>query len=309
MKNINYTTKKRSLPLLCLFIFLLTLTMLWKSKNTLYYAHSSVTLCLETLIPSLFPFLVANTLLLSCGFEKICGRILRRPFEALFHINSNLACALAVGTLCGYPQGAYTVYGVYKKGGCSKEEAEQALCFCNNTGPSFLLGCVGTMTGSIKRAVLLYIVQLAVSFLYAVITRPKRLIKHPDTKDEYEDITLSVFPRAISASLYPMACICGFVIFFGIIAGFIRQLPLPIPVCGLLLSFTEISNACSYLCALEEPFAIALTAFASAFSGICVHMQIFTVLQGKLSMKKYYISKLIQGSACAIIFYLIQIGT
>ena len=44
----------------------------------------------------------------------------------------------------GLSGGARTAIALYENGQCSRAEAERLLAFCNNSGPAFILGVVGT---------------------------------------------------------------------------------------------------------------------------------------------------------------------
>ena len=263
--------------------------------------HKALTICAQILIPSIFPFMVITNLLISCNFDEIVKSIIKKPFEALFHLNANLASAYFLGIVAGYPQGAYAVSAVYDKGGCTKEEAEQALCFCNNTGPSFIIAGVGAMYGNIRVGITIYLLQIGVSILYGIITRPKKpsLCEYDHIK---RDIDLGVIPRAVTSSVIPMLNICAYVIVFSILCSMLAAAPINDCLKGLLLSVTEISYACNYISQNHLP--LPLTGFAVLWSGICVHMQTYTVINGKLSLKKHYTAKLIQGLCVFFILYL-----
>ena len=53
---------------------------------------------------------------------------------------------------------------LYENGQCSKTEAERLLAFCNNSGPAFILGVVGTgIFASSRAGLLLYLAHIAAS--------------------------------------------------------------------------------------------------------------------------------------------------
>lgn len=266
-----------------------------------YIVRDALTLCANILIPSIFPFMVLTNLLISCGFEGMVKAIIKRPFESIFHLNANLACAYFIGLIAGYPQGAYTVCAIYDKGGCTKGEAERAIAFCNNTGPAFVIAGIGGMYGNIKIGVMLYLLQISVSMLYGIVTRPKRISTCPEKADTKE-IGFEVIPRAVTASVIPMLEICGFVIIFSLLCNLISFAPLPIFAKGFVYVLTEISCGSNFVCNNQLP--IALCGFAVTWSGLCVHLQTHAVVKDRFSMKRYYIGKAVQSIAVFSLLYL-----
>ncbi len=94
--------------------------------------REGLALCGGTVIPSLFPFFAAVSLLLQLGaaeaLQGACGKIM----GPLFHMRGACALPLLAGLLGGYPSGAAAVAGLYEQGGVSRQEAELLLGFCDN---------------------------------------------------------------------------------------------------------------------------------------------------------------------------------
>ena len=63
-------------------------------------------LCVSTVIPSLFPFMVLSELIVSSGAVVPVGKLLSRPFRWLFGIRGEGSVAVLLGALCGFPVGA-----------------------------------------------------------------------------------------------------------------------------------------------------------------------------------------------------------
>ena len=108
-------------------------------------ARSGLLLCGNVIIPSLFPFFVLSALVVELGLAGALGRLLEPLMGVLFRVNGSCASAVALGFLGGYPVGARTAIELYRKGMCTKTEAQRLLAFCNNSGPAFILGVVGTV--------------------------------------------------------------------------------------------------------------------------------------------------------------------
>lgn len=266
-----------------------------------YIVQDALKLCGNILIPSIFPFMVLTNLLISCGFEGMVKCLIKRPFEYIFHLNANLASAYFIGLIAGYPQGAYAVCSIYDKGGCTKEEAQRAIAFCNNTGPAFVIAGIGGMYRNIRIGVMLYLLQISVSLLYGIITRPKKVSICPE-KTEKKEIGFDVIPRAVTSSVLPMLEICGFVIIFSLICNLISRIPVPIYLKGVIYTLTEISCGSNFVC--NNALPLALCGFGIMWSGLCVHLQTHAVVKKRFSMKRYYIGKALQAISVFLLLYL-----
>ena len=99
--------------------------------------------CGTRVIPTLLPFFVVSRMLTALPLPTP-GRRADRLFRALFGVRAACLPALLTGLLGGYPAGAAAVTELYRAGALSKAEAERALCFCNNSGPGFFAGLIGT---------------------------------------------------------------------------------------------------------------------------------------------------------------------
>lgn len=135
----KYRDLMLGLALLCAVLAL----MRWPQES-MAAARDGLALCGNVIIPSLFPFFVLSSLVVELGMSRYLGRLLEGVMAPLFRVGGACSSALALGFVGGYPVGARTAIALYENGQCSKTEAERLLAFCNNSGPAFILGVVGT---------------------------------------------------------------------------------------------------------------------------------------------------------------------
>ena len=103
----------------------------------------ALALCARSVVPSLFPFLVASSALLALGFGELAAPWLAGLMEPLFRVPGAGSAALVLGLVGGYPIGAKTAADLYRENLVSREEAERLLAFCNNSNPVFLISVLG----------------------------------------------------------------------------------------------------------------------------------------------------------------------
>lgn len=279
-------------------------------------AREGLRLCGNVIIPSLFPFFVLSSLVVELGLSARLGRRLEGIMAPLFHVNGRCAAALVLGLIGGYPVGARTALELYRRGQCSKGEAEHLLAFCNNAGPAFILGMVGAgIFGSGRVGLLLCLTHAASALLVGILFRfsikdaPRRASPRP-VPPVIETVRFSdAFLRAVRDSLASMLNICAFVTFFAVILrlltsfGVISALASLLGLFGveevwaqrLVAGFLELSSGVSSLSG-GGMRAIPMAAFMLGWAGLSVHCQVLSLLgDSNLSPKSYFLGKLCHG--------------
>ncbi len=303
--------------------------LIFYSKASAAAARDGLNLCFNVIIPSLFPFFVASSLIVELGFADKIGRFFEPVMKPLFNISGVCAAAFALGFIGGYPVGAKTAISLYKCGSISKDEAERLLSFCNNSGPAFIFGVVGAgIFSSSMIGLLLYSAHVVSSVLVGVIFRswgtsggrrqaPKSIRV---TAVDYS----SAFTQSVTGSFGSMLNISAFVIFFAVIikllfasgaipqaASFLAFLLSPLGLdrlwCERLL--TGIIELTSGVWSLNEvagelKSAITMAAFMLGWAGLSVHCQVLSFISGSgLSVKSYILGKFLHaGISAALIF-------
>ena len=124
-----------------------------------------LSVCYETVIPALFPFLVLSRLLLESRAASALGLLLR-PYTRLLGLHSPKApAAMLCGVLGGFAGGAKAVDVLYRTGELTAAEAVLLVCTIGS-GPGFVVSSVGAlMLGSAGAGWLLLGAQLGASLV------------------------------------------------------------------------------------------------------------------------------------------------
>lgn len=262
---------------------------------------SGLQICIKSVIPSLFPYMVISALVMSSGLAHYLGRLLARPLSALFALSGGCAAAIVLGVTAGFPMGAKTAVDTYRRGMCSREEAERVCCFCNNTGPAFLMGGIGVgFFGDAAVGVRLYIIELISVIILGVLLSVGKERKRDFTG---EKITFAPdLSGAVRGAVTSVLAVCGFVIFFGVINGALEAALSSLHLTRALPFVFSVSEVTGGAKAASDIGSLPLAAFAVGWSGACVHAQSagFMLPEG-LKMKKYLFAKALQGGICALI--------
>ncbi len=270
-------------PTALLLILFLTNTTIIRSSM-----QEALLLSYLSVVPSVFPFSVLSGYLMGTLYSGNEPAPLRM-IGVLLGLPAGGGSCFLLGALCGFPLGARCVADGYRNGLFSKKEAERMLMFCNNTGPAFLVGGVGSMFGSTVLGWSLYAIQLSLSVLTAVVTRRKAQNKLPVPKLSSPVSFVSCVSKGVDATL----TVLGFVLFFSACIG-ILEAYLPSFLLLPLACLMEISSAANLASAV--PYGAVWAAFAVCFSGASVHLQSAAVMSDTdLSMLPYLLGKCLQG--------------
>ncbi len=119
-------------------VLLLLLFLMRFPAEALSAARDGMDLWLNTLIPTLLPFMILTNILIYTGTAEKLSAPLGAFWKKAFGISPSGACALILGLLCGYPMGAKTASDMYSCGRIGKREAEYLLTFTNHASPVFI---------------------------------------------------------------------------------------------------------------------------------------------------------------------------
>ena len=238
-------------------------------------AAEGIDLCIRSVIPALFPFFVLGSLLTATLLGSNVP--LLRYLGKLFCVPTGAESLVLIGFLGGYPVGAQTLAQAYRSGQLDKKSAERMLAFCNQPGPSFLFGILGTIF-SPGKACLLWAIQICSAFLVSCCIPASEEVSGIRGQ---EPITLAA---AVMQGIRTMAAVCGWVILFRIGIAFVNRwflwiLPdsLQVGIMGLL----ELANGCLALNRISDPsIRFLICSGMLGFGGICVTMQTASVAQG-----------------------------
>ena len=279
---------KKFLPILLSLFF--AAALLVSPETAAAAVRSGLTLCARTVIPSLFPFFAVTAFLLRLGVDSLLRPVFAPIMMPLFHLRGTCAVPLLAGLTGGYPTGAKTAAELYEQGTLTRREAELLLGFCNNCGPGFLLGYVGTaILGSPRAGMVLLVIHFSAALLTGMILcRLPRKNEHLPLPCPVPVHTLSpakALTSAVSSALTSTLGICAYVALFQTAAALLPPLP------PSILGGVEMVSGMAELTPSAGGFIAA--AGLTAWGGISVHCQTASVT-GELSLRYHTAGKVIQ---------------
>lgn len=301
---INAAVGKVSTAVKALAAFAVCILILVFSDSCSKGALRGIELCLNVLVPSLFPFMAASSFIVHSGLSQKIGRPLGKITRILFGVSGSLAPVILLSMLGGYPVGAKGISQLYESGAISKREAQKAALFSVCAGPGFIINFVGCSLykNSAIGLIILCSQIISVVLLGIVVNLADKNRKNNNSKAELRcnySCASSAIVKAAADSSKSMLNICAFVILFSAAIEIIGRLINDNTAQNILCLLLEV---CSAVSKLSKDCTLELTAFAIGFGGICVHFQIFSSL-GTVKINKllFFCIRIIQGVLTALI--------
>lgn len=247
------------------------LLIILDGKVALASASAGLELCLRTVIPGLFPFLILSQWInRGLGGYRIplLGKLLPSGCEGIS------VCAF----LGGYPVGARAVGQAYEQGKITRQQGEKMLAFCNQSGPAFIFGVAAAMFSRRWMGWVLWGIQLLSALIVGICVRTPKATPSARVSGNFHQ------KDAMSEAVRTMGVICGWILLFRIILGFLDRWVLwlfPDPMQVIVYGLLELSNGCCLLGRIsDEALRFVICSGLLSAGGICIAMQTASVSNG-----------------------------
>lgn len=249
-------------------------------------AAQAIRQCIGSVIPALFPMLVLSgyalpvlTRLPSGALSRLCR--IPRGSEGIFWM----------GLLGGFPIGAQCI----ARASLTREDAQRMLGFCNNCGPAFLFGIIGSFFQRSDAAFALFIIQALAALCVGCLWRDS-----PGGAGSAVSLDPVGFAQAVQGALRSMASICAWVILANVVLAFFHRWFMPFwapEVCVILSGMLELTSGCLMLPQIRsESVRFLAASILICFGGGCVMLQIHAmVCHLRLSLIPCILQKALQG--------------
>lgn len=285
---------------IAIFSIIGMLLLILDSKTAVNGAVDGIYLCINTLIPALFPFLILSSFLVKSiegrrfRFMKWVGKFCGIPAGAEY--------IFLIGLIGGYPIGAKMVGDAYQNGTITRKDAQHMLGFCSNAGPAFIFGVIGPQFGYSTTPWLIWLIHIISAILAGHLLGNDR-----DTVQNNKcEMPISLL-QTVESAVKTIAIVSAWVVLFRILLFTLKKMvvhQLPIAIQITFAGFLELTNGCVGLSEIANVSLrfIVCTGMLS-FGGMCVIMQTGSVTSS-LGFGKYFPGKLLQ----TLISVLLSIG-
>ncbi len=251
--------------------------------------------CSETVIPSVFPFLIAASLSGSGNIPTPIQKVLSFFTEKFFRLPSETVFAFILGQTGGYLSGVKSANSLCETGRISDSQAEKLMFFCINPGIGFAVNALGSIMLSSRNSGRIVFLSVCISsVICGIISRflPCSKITVAKKGNKIPHFSQALI-NSVSSGTFSLLTACAFVcIFSGITAVIDAYIP-DGAVKTAAICLLEITNGCIFASKeMSLPFISAMC----AFGGICVHMQIFASADKfRIRLPLFYIFRIIHA--------------
>lgn len=283
------------------FIFLILLTIF--PRNIAVSVADTLELCQKSVIPSLFPFLIASNMII---LSKKVYTPLNYLLSKIFGISLSSTWAFILGIICGYPIGGKIALELYDNNIIDKEEKDRLLILANNSGPGFIIGMLGgAIFKNIKVGFIIYISHILASIIYGILTSffyTKSKNNFLDCKSN--DSFFKILSISINKSMEAVIGITGVICFFSSIIALLDLIPFisGFKLKGLLYGLLEMTNGIKIISTslISLRLKASLCSFLLSFSGLSIFMQLKS-FSDNINKASYLFGKML----CAVISFII----
>lgn len=288
------------------------------SKESAAAVRSGIAICVDSVIPSLFPMMfLAQYFIKSGGAEEI-GGLLEAPTRILFGLPGICGAVVLTGLIGGYPSGAAAAEALVQRGAISRRQGKRLanIAFCS--GPGFTIGMIGAQLYQNKIVGLLILTAQAISCIIIGIALKLIAGDISDTTPRANQASIrsesggeNAFVESAAATSAAVLAMSSFIILFQVINAMMNTLDVNDRL-SFLLSMVGMAHIGNYLipCLTEVTggsilsvnVGLPFTAFIVGFGGLSVHFQNFALCRSiHLRKGRYLLTRFAQGGLCGLL--------
>lgn len=291
-------------------LFLFLIYMLTNSKEVMDSVTFSISIWIDNLFPSLFPFLILSYFFVSYGISDLLSEVIKPIVVKWFNLPASCGYILVLSLFSGFPSSAKFIKDSLEKQEISLDNAKYLLKICHFSSPLFVIGTIGSsLLGSSKLGFLILTSHYIGSFIIALIYR-NREKRYRDSKinlrNAFRKINSSIpvsctfsdiLKRAIKQAFDVLFLLLGIITVFLIITTVLTSIiPLTEVQRGIFSGIIEMTQGIKYVSLLKLPIIyrmLLITSFIS-FGGLSIHTQVLSILSDyKVSYISYLLSRVL----------------
>ncbi len=258
-------------------------------------AASGVFLCIQVLIPSLFPFMVLSSFVVSSGLASRVPRFAEYLTKILFSLPKESFAVILLALTGGYPVGAKGIQCLRNEGKITQEQAERMSLFCVASGPGFLVTYIGcSMLRNPKSGYILLVSQVTAFLLLGFVTKFLAKDNVLSTKEtEKTEINKNALVNSLKDAINSCGYMCALVVLFASVCEIFIYITKGEPRLLWITGLIEITNGTKYL---SSEYSLSIISALCGFGGLCVHLQIFGII-GNIKIRKslYFLFRILSG--------------
>jgi len=298
--------KKIILLLFFILIFIIILNYNIVTNNILL----SFNICFNNLFPTLIPFMLISNILIKYDFINELSNLFNFVTTKIFKVNKNCSFAIIMSMISGTPSNSKYLKELYDNNLINIYDIKKCLSFCHFTNPIFILNTIGLdFLNNKKLGLIILISHFISSFIMALLYRNKKniVIKNQPTQ-KINNKFITVLNNSIINTANTLLLILGIITFCLIVTSLIDVIFKVNNNLKFIYGLIEITQGLKYLSLSNLNISIKaiICSFLISFGGICIHVQVFSILDNKkIRYLPYLFSRILHSIISALITYII----
>lgn len=272
----------------------------------------SLSLWLNTLVPSMFPMFILADILINYNFVNYIPQKIVNFFSKLFNISNAGVLIIFLSMISGFPANARNIKIAYDNKFLFKEEAEHLLLFNHFANPLFVIQTVGTFfLHNTTYGIIILFIHIISNFIIGILFRKRNSsnkINHTTINDNCQSFG-KILNEAIKKSIDTLFMIAGITTLFLILSTLITNIfPLNDIYSAITKAILEMTLGLSTIASLKvkDIYKIVISTMIISFGGLSVHLQVISTLENSnIKYQKYLQGRIYQTIISGILTLLL----
>ncbi len=245
----------------------------------------SLSLWLNTLVPSMFPMFILSDILINYNFIDYIPAKITTLLSKVFNLSKNAILVIFLSLISGFPSNARNIKSAYDKKIISLEEANHLLLFNHFANPLFVIQTVGSFfLQNTASGLIILFAHIVSNFIICFIFRKKNVpSRNNDTTIKNESQSFgNILSFSIKKSIDSLFMVAGIATLFLILSTLITNIfSLGSTASFFVKSILEMTMGLSSLSSLKLNVVIktVLSTMIISFGGLSVHLQVISSLE------------------------------
>jgi len=305
--------KKYSNFLIVIFSIIILVFIFLKKDIVTETILLSLSIWLNTLVPSMFPMFVLSDILINYNFIEYIPKKIITFLSKLFNISKEGVLILFLSLISGFPSNARNIKTTYDKNLITIKEAEHLLLFNHFANPIFVIQVVGTLfLDNTTYGLIILFSHIISNLIIAVIFRKRNTLTK--TNNTTINTTCQSFGTILSSSIKKsidsLFMIAGIATLFLILSTLITNIFNINDIFSLIIKSTlEMTMGLSSLSLvnINDIYKVVISTMIISFGGLSVHLQVISSLDNtNIKYTNYLKGRLYSVIISSIISFLIM---
>ncbi len=255
------------------------------SDDTAQAIRGSISVCTETLIPSLFAYMLLSTIIIQSPVYSYITFPLWFILKRIIKLDRKLFSILLISQIAGYPTGIKLLNDYVRENPEKISIAQKIAPACYSSGPAFSVGIVGNVLFHSKQAGLICFLANVMSNLIAAVFITRKNKNRYETTDIINIKSNKTITNATLSTAKAMLIVCLSMIVFNTLYTLIEMLISlddDFKIYHIIKSLWEITNIRN-----ATNISVPIASFLLSLGGLCVLYQIYSISEINLDIKKY----------------------